>query len=154
MPEFGPIEMMRFARYSVSVVVMTLVAFIAAWAGCRFYLQRQVTLLVADLRSLDAAHDPNGQAKILVEKYGSHFIDRRCVEDYCPDRFLFTNRILSTFTLLRGLKSKLHSSGLEALCGTSIRATLQQFSEKTVLLWRFQRCSVPMRFLVCATTLL
>jgi hypothetical protein len=98
-PEFESIETMRFARNFVSVVVVTLVVFIAAWVGCRFYLQRQVTLLVADLRSLDAAHDSNGQAKILMKKYRSHFIDRRCIEDYCPDRFLFTNRILSTFHL-------------------------------------------------------
>jgi hypothetical protein len=89
----------RLARYSVSVVVVTLVAFIVVWTGFRFYLQRQVTLLVADLKSLDAAHDSNGQAKILVKKYRSHFVDRRCVRDYCADRFLFSNRILSTFYL-------------------------------------------------------
>jgi hypothetical protein len=36
-----------------------------------------------------------------LKKYSSHFIDRRCIEDYCADRFLFTNRILSTFDLAR-----------------------------------------------------
>jgi hypothetical protein len=90
---------MRFTRYSVRVIVLTAAAFITAWVGCRFYLQRQVTLLVADLRSLDASHDPNGQAEMLMKKYASHLTHRRRTGDYYANGFLFSNRALSTFHL-------------------------------------------------------
>jgi len=83
----------------VGVAGLIVLVFFVGWVGCRFYLQRQVTLLVADLRSLDAAHDPNGQAKTLIKKYANHFVEGRCTQDYCADRFLFTNRALSTFQL-------------------------------------------------------
>jgi len=83
----------------VGVVGLTVLVFFAAWVGCRFYLQRQVTLLFADLRSLDAAHDPNGQAEMLMKKYATHLAHRHCTGDYCANGFLFTNRVLSTFHL-------------------------------------------------------
>jgi hypothetical protein len=90
------VEMTRFTRFSLGVIALT-VAFITAWAGCRFYLQRQVTSLLEDLRSVDTSRDPTGLSKMLMKKYEGHFIDRHCEADYCANRFLFTNRALSTF---------------------------------------------------------
>lgn len=75
---------------------MTVLAFVAAWEGCKFYLQHQVGSLVQDLRSLDTSRDPTGFSHTLMKKYASHFAARNCIADYCANSFLFTNRPLSS----------------------------------------------------------
>lgn len=93
--------MIRFARYLVVVFFLTLLMFVAAWVGCRIYLQRQVTSLVEDLRSLDTSPNPTIFSEMLMKKYASHFDGRKCIAkyDYCAERFVFTNRALSAFHL-------------------------------------------------------
>jgi hypothetical protein len=71
----------------------------AAWLGTRIYLRRQVASLVDDLRSLDASSEPITLSTVLMKKYVTHFDGQFCQADYCANRFLFTNRFLSTFHL-------------------------------------------------------
>jgi hypothetical protein len=84
---------------AVGVVVLASVAFIAAWAGSRAYLQHQVRLLLEDLKSLDTSRDPTDLSHMLMKKYANHFVGRNCIADYCANSFLFTNRTLSIFRL-------------------------------------------------------
>jgi hypothetical protein len=83
----------------VGVVGLTVLVFFAAWGGCRAYLQRRAKTLLEDVRILDTSSDPTTLSRTLMQKYAGHFVVRKCVVNYCADRFLFTNRVLSTFHL-------------------------------------------------------
>src|ERR1700726_3468344 len=91
--------MARRKRYLLSAIGLTLVTFIVAWVGGRFYLQRQVISLVEDLRSLDTSRNPTALTTALMRKYANHFVGKNCQADYCANKFVFSNRILSTFHL-------------------------------------------------------
>jgi hypothetical protein len=78
---------------------LTVLVFFAAWVGCRVYVQQQAKTLLDDVRALDTSSDPTALSRTLAQKYLRHFVGRESSANYRADRFLFTNRVLSTFHL-------------------------------------------------------
>jgi len=78
---------------------LTVLTFFAVWGGCRLYLQMRANGLLEDVRALDTSPDPTAFSSRLTRKYENHFVSRTTLGSYHADRFLFTNRVLSTFHL-------------------------------------------------------